>query len=64
MAPGLTEHSSTSGTVPEPLAQKLVKRLKNDDGSPLYPDYMRKIFQLQNLNRELSVEVRLIDHFQ
>lgn len=41
MAPGLTDIPG-SNSVPEPLAKKLVQRSKNEDGSPLYPDYMRK----------------------
>ncbi|KAJ4301511.1 hypothetical protein N0V90_003604 [Kalmusia sp. IMI 367209] len=40
MAPGLTGVSPTSAKVSEPLTQILVKRLKNEDDSPLYPDYM------------------------
>ncbi|KAF2642722.1 TauD-domain-containing protein [Massarina eburnea CBS 473.64] len=39
MAPGLTE-APTSTSVDEPLTSKLIKRQKNEDGSPLYPDYM------------------------
>jgi len=41
MAPGLTGVPAPTN-VAEPLARKYVKRLKNEDGSPLYPDYMRK----------------------
>lgn len=43
MAPGLTSVPVSNG-IAEPLSQKLAKRAKNSDDSPLYPDYMRKSY--------------------
>lgn len=48
MASGLTETPPVEVGAYDPISQKLAKRLRNEDGTPLYPDYMRKSTYLRS----------------